>query len=148
MWQSQTRGNEKHQYYQNKHYDKWHGPQVFLHGSIPITAFTDPLSQPEQISLYVGTATWDKETGRKHSAERWFGAYTINCNLGRGVWTFKLKTFSSKFGNNDCGIFAIAFTLYLALGDDLQHILFEQSQMQPHLLKCFQRKKMEPFPHK
>ena len=44
-------------------------------------------------------------------------------------------------------MFAIAFTLHLAIGDDPQHILFEQSQMRSHLLKCFQ-KKMEPFPHK
>ena len=37
---------------------------------IPITAFTYPLYQRKQISLYVGTATWDKETGGKHLAER------------------------------------------------------------------------------
>ena len=44
-------------------------------------------------------------------------------------------------------LFAIVFTLHLAMGDDPQHILYEQSQMRSHLLKCFQ-KKMEPFPHK
>lgn len=35
-----------------------------------ITAFTYPLYQCKQILLYVGTATWDKETGGKHLAER------------------------------------------------------------------------------
>lgn len=53
-----------------------------------------------------------------------------------------------QFGSSDCGLFAIAFTVHLAFRDDPQHIVFEQSQMRPHLLKCFQRKKMEPFPHK
>ena len=47
-----------------------------------------------------------------------------------------------QFGSSDCGLFAIAFTVHLAFGDDPRHIVFEQSQMQPHLLKCFQRKKM------
>ena len=59
-----------------------------------------------------------------------------------------VPTVQQQFGSCDCGLFAIAFTLHLAMGDDPQHILFEQSQMRSHLLKCFQEKKMEPFPHK
>ena len=50
-------------------------------------------------------------------------------------------------GNTDCGLFAIAFILHVALGDDLESIIFNQSQMHPHLLKCFQKKKLEAFPH-
>ena len=49
-----------------------------------------------------------------------------------------VPTVQQQFGSCDCGLFAIAFTLHLAMGDDPQHILFEQSQMRSHLLKCFQ----------
>lgn len=38
-------------------------------------------------------------------------------------------------------------TFYPSLGFR-GHILFEQFQMQPHLLKCLQRKKVQQFPHK
>ena len=51
-----------------------------------------------------------------------------------------VPTVQQQFGSCDCGLFAIAFTLHLAMGDDPQHILFEQSQMRSHLLKCFQKK--------
>ena len=43
----------------------------------------------------------------------------------------QVENVQQQFGSNDCGIFAVAFTLHLTLGDDLQHILFEQSKMQP-----------------
>ena len=59
-----------------------------------------------------------------------------------------VPTVQQQFGSCDCGLFAIAFMLHLAIGDDPQHILFEQSQTRSHLLKCFQKKKLEPFPHK
>ena len=59
-----------------------------------------------------------------------------------------VPTVQQEFGSCDCGLFAIAFTLHLAMGNDPQHILFEQSQMRSHLLKCFQKKKVEPFLHK
>jgi hypothetical protein len=46
-----------------------------------------------------------------------------------------------------CGLFAIAFALHLAVGDDLTKIIFEQEKMREHLLKCFMKKKLDPFPH-
>ena len=52
----------------------------------------------------------------------------------------KVPTVQQQFGSCDCGLSAIAFTLYLAMGNDPQHILFEQSQRRSHLLKCFQKK--------
>ena len=51
-------------------------------------------------------------------------------------------------GSNDCGLFAIAFALHTALGHDLETVLFTQSEMRSHLIKCFHRKYLEPFPHK
>ena len=41
----------------------------------------------------------------------------------------KVPTVQQQFGSCDSGIFAIAFTLHLAMGDDPQHILFEHSYM-------------------
>ena len=55
-----------------------------------------------------------------------------------GATTISVPTVQQQFGNCDCGLFAIAFTLHLAMGDDPQHIFIEQSQMRSHLLKCFQ----------
>ena len=47
---------------------------------------------------------------------------------------------------NNSGVFAIAFAVHFTLGDDLNLIIFEESQMRNHLRKCFHRKKFEPFP--
>ena len=41
-----------------------------------------------------------------------------------------VPTVQQQFGSCDCGLFAIAFTLHLAMGDDPQHILFEISPSQ------------------
>ena len=51
---------------------------------------------------------------------------------------------------NDSGAFAIAFSVHFALGnaDEIEHIIFERSQMRNHLRKCLHHKKFEPFPHK
>ena len=46
----------------------------------------------------------------------------------------------------DCGLFAIAFAVHLAIGDDVSKLNFDQAQMRQHLLKCFQKKEMLPFP--
>ena len=40
-----------------------------------------------------------------------------------------VPTVQQQFGSCDCGLFAVAFMLHLTMGDDPQHILFEQSQM-------------------
>ena len=49
----------------------------------------------------------------------------------------KIPEVQQQHGACDCGVFAVAFALHVALGDDPQKILFEQSQMRPHLLRCF-----------
>ena len=51
-------------------------------------------------------------------------------------------------GIDDCGLFAIAFALHLALGHDVAKIVFAQSEMRSHLVKCYQMGYFEPFPHK
>ena len=59
----------------------------------------------------------------------------------------KVTKVQQQLGISDCGVFAIVFALHVALGDNLQKIMFDQSQMRHHLLRCFQKKKLLPFPH-
>ena len=49
-------------------------------------------------------------------------------------------------GTSDCGLFAIAFALHAALGDDLRDITFDQSKLRSHLLWCFTNNQLTPFP--
>ena len=50
-------------------------------------------------------------------------------------------------GKRDCGLFAVAFALHAALGNDLQNIVFDQMRMRSHLLACFEKKKLTSFPN-
>ena len=43
-------------------------------------------------------------------------------------------------GTRDCGLFAIAFALHAALGQDVLSLEFDQSA------KCFSKKLLTPFP--
>ena len=49
-------------------------------------------------------------------------------------------------GSNDCGLFAIAFALHAALGDNVEELEFDQSKMRDHIQKCFGKKYLDPFP--
>ena len=50
-------------------------------------------------------------------------------------------------GVKDCGIFTIAFAYHAARGDNLSNIKFQQEKMHQHLVHCFKKKRLEPFPH-
>ena len=50
-------------------------------------------------------------------------------------------------GETDCGLFAIAFAYHAARGDDLSKIKFHQEKVRKHLVQCFKKKRLEPFPH-
>ena len=51
-------------------------------------------------------------------------------------------------GSSDCGLFAISFTTAFCNGSNVKSltISFNQTKMRSHLLKCFQKRKIEPFP--
>ena len=49
-------------------------------------------------------------------------------------------------GGTDCGLFAIAYALSLASGEDPTHIKFKQEEMRQHLIDCLQADTMLPFP--
>ena len=53
---------------------------------------------------------------------------------GSSMVDIEVPNVQQQFGSSAwLWIFAIAFTVHLALGDDPWHILFEQSQMRLHL---------------
>ena len=62
------------------------------------------------------------------------------------VLTVHVPYVQQQIGGKDCGVFAIAFALHLCLGQELADIRFEQSRMRQHLLRCFQKRKLEGFP--
>ena len=45
----------------------------------------------------------------------------------------------------DCGVFAIAFTTSLAYGEDPSDIIYDQTVLRSHFLKCLKQEKMETF---
>ena len=49
-------------------------------------------------------------------------------------------------GSSDCGVYAIAFAVHAALGDDVEHLEFDQTQMRNYLLQCFRKRELVRFP--
>ena len=49
-------------------------------------------------------------------------------------------------GTTDCGLYAIAYALHAANGDDPAKLKFEQKKMRAHFLECLKKKKLEAFP--
>ena len=49
-------------------------------------------------------------------------------------------------GGTDCGLFAIAYMTSLAHGDNPFIICYEQIKMRAHLIECFAKGKLIPFP--
>jgi len=49
--------------------------------------------------------------------------------------------------NSDCGLFAIATALTVALGKDPSFVIFDQSSMREHLKKCFEQQKLTEYPN-
>ncbi len=49
-------------------------------------------------------------------------------------------------GGSDCGVFAIAFALHAAMGQNISLLEFDQLKMRSHLLKCLQEQIFTPFP--
>ena len=62
------------------------------------------------------------------------------------ILTVEIPYVQQQKGIADCGLFAVAFAVHLAFGDDVSKLTFDQSKMRQHLIKCFQKKEMQPFP--
>jgi hypothetical protein len=54
--------------------------------------------------------------------------------------------FQQQVGSSDCGLFTIGFAVDLLEGNDITKIVYDQSQMRTHLIKCLKDNKLTPFP--
>ncbi len=49
-------------------------------------------------------------------------------------------------GNNDCGLYAIAYATDLAHGRDPSRVVYSQDEMRKHLIECLESEEITPFP--
>ena len=62
------------------------------------------------------------------------------------VLNIHIASVNKQSGDSDCGVFSVAYCTALAHGQDPSGIVFNQSIMRQHLVKCLEEKKMIPFP--
>ena len=64
--------------------------------------------------------------------------------------TEKMKIIMSRCqkqsGEKDCGLFAIAFAVALIFNNQPSKLKFNQQKMRSHLVECFNKQQMTPFP--
>ena len=63
------------------------------------------------------------------------------------ILTVKVPAVQQQTGKVDYGILAIAFAYHAASGDNPADLQFQQERMRDHLLQCFKKKQLSPFPH-
>ena len=66
--------------------------------------------------------------------------------LGGNLDSLDFVPVQQQTNNSDCGVFAIAFAVSLALGTDPMHVTFDIRRMHPHLIACLKDKKLNMFP--
>ena len=49
-------------------------------------------------------------------------------------------------GECDCGLFVIATALHIGAGNNTEEVSFDQTKMRSHLVQCFEKKTLSPFP--
>ena len=64
----------------------------------------------------------------------------------KSTFTVGLANVKKQSGSKDCGLFSVAFVTDIAFGTNPSFQIYKQAEMRQHLLKCFEQKKMEPFP--
>ena len=60
--------------------------------------------------------------------------------------TLVFQPVQSQHGSSDCGLFALAFTTSLCHQENPVEINYTQHKLRSHLLDCFTRGRMSPFP--
>ena len=48
---------------------------------------------------------------------------------------------------SDCGVFAIAYATSLVYEEAPETVMYDNTKMRPHLLKCLQCRVLKPFPN-
>ena len=105
--------------------------------------------------------------GRHH----WITVTTVNCKVGKVrvfdsafsfcdketinnlymtnsyiIPTLTMGRCQKQKGSKDCGLFSIAFATALAFGSHPSKLKFDQLKMRQHLVNCFNKEHMVPFP--
>ena len=62
--------------------------------------------------------------------------------------SLKIETLSvqQQEGTLDCGLFAIANAVEVCHGNNPENVRYDQKKMRSHLLECFYRRVLRPFP--
>lgn len=71
----------------------------------------------------------------------------ITC-LSAGASTVSWPHTQRQRGASDCGLFAIANCMELALGRDPTDVMYDQAQMRTHLARCFEEEELKSFPQR
>ena len=66
--------------------------------------------------------------------------------LGGNLVSLDFVPVQQQTNDSDCGVFAIAFAVSLALGTDPMHVTFDIHRMRLHLAACLKDKKLDMFP--
>ena len=70
----------------------------------------------------------------------------LECSAQDGGLTVHRVAVQRQIGTSDCGAFAIAFTLHIALGQYLELVVFNQRSLRKHLVHCFTESRLTEFP--
>ncbi|XP_066292910.1 uncharacterized protein [Branchiostoma lanceolatum] len=72
--------------------------------------------------------------------------YAPSANMDTDVLTVKVPRVQVQGSRFTCGLFAIAWAVDIAMGTDVTQVRYEESRMRAHLLVCFERGHLSPFP--
>ena len=61
-------------------------------------------------------------------------------------FTVRIKNVAKQIGGTECGLYAIAYCVSLANGQDPSTFVYDQREMRGHLISCFENKKLTLFP--
>ncbi|KAI8480406.1 hypothetical protein Bbelb_418640, partial [Branchiostoma belcheri] len=72
--------------------------------------------------------------------------YAPVSNMATDVLTVKVPRVQLQESGSTCGLFAIAWAVDIAMGTDVTQVRYNESKMRAHLLDCFERGHLSPFP--
>ncbi|XP_078671420.1 uncharacterized protein LOC144911416 [Branchiostoma floridae x Branchiostoma belcheri] len=76
-----------------------------------------------------------------------YQTYAAFADQERNILTIILPEVQRQKNVFDCGLFAIAWAVDIAQGQDVSSIAYDDRKMRSHLEKCFKQGRLTPFPH-
>eukprot|EP00058_Branchiostoma_floridae_P007950 XP_002593438.1 hypothetical protein BRAFLDRAFT_70783 [Branchiostoma floridae] len=73
-------------------------------------------------------------------------SYAAFADKETDVLSVMLPEVQRYWNENDCGLFAIAWAMDIAEGQDVSRVVYDERKMRGHLEKCFEKGKLTPFP--